>query len=314
MGDTMTSKDTSALGVADLDWRIANLRNATGQLTLGVELADGILDIGAAAEQLSLICPNNMDDLLQHSRAAEVQAVVEAAERQGVKERIAEADALFAPLVTQPEKIVCVGFNYRAHVAEAHAETPKAPPLFAKYRNALNHHRGFVELPTRVDHEFDYETELVMVFGHACRNVPESEALNVIAGYATGNDLTARGLQTNTSQFLAGKCSDGFAPAGPWLVPRSKVPDPNALRIQTWLNGESRQDANTRDMIFSCRQLVAYITSLMTMRPGDIVFTGTPPGVIWGQTIPPADRRWLQAGDQVISSLEGLGALQINLR
>lgn len=310
----MNSKPGSKLDVAELNWRIAHLRNATGHLTLGVELPDGILDVGATAARLNLPAPTDMDDLLEHGRTADLQAVVETAERTGTKVQITEADAVFAPLVTRPEKIVCVGFNYRAHVAEAHAEVPKAPPLFAKYRNALNHHLGVVALPTDVDREFDYETELVMVFGRTCRNVPEVDALDVIAGYATGNDVTARGLQTNTSQFLAGKCSDGFAPVGPWLVPQSKVPDPNALRIQTWLNGEARQDANTRDMIFNCRQLVAYVTSLMTMQPGDLLFTGTPPGVIWGQAIPLEDRRWLRAGDQVVSSLEGLGELHVNFR
>ncbi|WP_244125644.1 fumarylacetoacetate hydrolase family protein [Burkholderia gladioli] len=218
---------------------------------------------------------------------------------------------MFAPLVTRPRKIVCVGFNYQAHAAETGTPVPKAPPLFAKYANALNHHRGEVTLPTRVDREFDYETELVLIFGERCRDVPEADALSVLAGYAIGNDISARGLQNITSQFMAGKMSDGFAPLGPWLVTRDRVPDPNALRLRTWMNGELVQDGNTAEMIFDCRKIVSYVTSIMSIEPGDIVFTGTPPGVIWGQKVPREQRRWLAPGDEVVSSIEGLGELSV---
>jgi 2-keto-4-pentenoate hydratase/2-oxohepta-3-ene-1,7-dioic acid hydratase in catechol pathway len=162
-----------------------------------------------------------------------------------------------------------------------------------------------------VDKEFDYETELVVVFGKRCTNVSEADALSVVAGYTIGNDLSARGLQNITSQFMAGKMTDGFAPLGPWMATRDSIPNPNALQLQTTLNGETRQDSNTSDMIFDCRKIIAYVTSIMTVEPGDIVFTGTPPGVIWGQTGPREQRRWLQAGDEVVSSIEGIGELVV---
>jgi 2-keto-4-pentenoate hydratase/2-oxohepta-3-ene-1,7-dioic acid hydratase in catechol pathway len=216
-------------------------------------------------------------------------------------------------LVTRPEKIICVGFNYREHAAETNTPIPSAPPLFNKFNNALNNHGGTVRLPTRVARQFDYETELVIIFGKECRDVAEADALEVVAGYATGNDVSARELQTATSQFLAGKTSDGFAPVGPWLVTRDRVPDPNALRLQTWVNGKVRQDWNTRDMIFNCRKLISYASGVMTIKAGDIMFTGTPQGVILGEKAPREQRQWLKAGDEVVSLVEGLGELRVNL-
>jgi len=119
-------------------------------------------------------------------------------------------------------------------------------------------------------------------------------------------------MQTQTSQFLAGKASDGSAPIGPWLVTRDRVPDPNKLRLQTHVNGQKRQDWNTSDMIFNCRQLIAF-TSIMTIMPGDILFTGTPQGVIFGEKAPAEKRQWLKGGDKIVSELEGLGALRFRL-
>lgn len=303
-----------ATEVAQLDMRIANLRRADGKLTLGLETDAGMLDLAATAALLQMSAPCDMDDLLQNQRAGDLSAILEAVERTGTLRLMSDADVAFAPVVTRPEKIICVGFNYRSHVEETGVSLPKAPPLFSKFNNALNHHDGVVNLPLHIDREFDYETELVIVFGRTCRDVSESDALDVVAGYATGNDMSARTLQSNTSQFLAGKCLDGFAPIGPWLVPRDRVPDPNALRIQTSVNRELRQDANTADMIFSCRQLISYVSSLMTIKPGDVVFTGTPQGVILGQKIPREQRQWLKPGDTVVSSLEGLGDLRVTLR
>lgn len=170
-----------------------------------------------------------------------------------------------------------------------------------------------VNLPTHLDDHFDFETELVIVFGRECKDVAEADALDFVAGYAVGNDLSARTLQTATSQFLAGKASDGFAPIGPWLVTRDRVADPDNLRLQTHVNGQKRQDWNTRDMIFNCKRLIAYVTSIMTVKPGDVLFTGTPQGVIFGEKAPPHQRRWLQPGDHVVSEIEGLGHLSVQL-
>jgi 2-keto-4-pentenoate hydratase/2-oxohepta-3-ene-1,7-dioic acid hydratase in catechol pathway len=255
-----------------------------------------------------------MDDLLHNSRAAELHAVLDAAGRDTSAAVVSsESEAKFAPLVTRPEKIICVGFNYREHANETNTPVPDAPPLFSKFNNALNGHRGVVRLPTRVARQFDYETELVIVFGAECRDVSEADALGVVAGYATGNDISARELQTQTSQFLAGKTSDGFAPVGPWLVPASMVPDPNALWLRTTVNGDLRQDWTTRDMIYDCRKLISFVTGIMTIKPGDMLFTGTPQGVILGYKEPREQRPWLRAGDEVVSEIEGLGVLRVTL-
>lgn len=305
------TKDFDA--VASLDERIGNLKVGE-RITLGVETDLGAMDVTATAKNLGLSCPADMDDLLQNGRGRElVRLVTEAKAKPKSAKIIAAGDLQFAPLVTRPEKIVCVGFNYRKHAEETNTPIPKAPPLFAKYNNALNHHNGRIKLPTEADSWFDYETELVILFAKPCKNVSEADALDYVAGYATGNDFSARGLQNITSQFTAGKTADGFAPIGPWLATRKRVPDPNKLKIKTLVNGEIRQDWTTEDMIYNCRHLISYASRCMTLKPGDVMYTGTPQGVIWGQKTPLDQRRWLRAGDVVTSSLEGLGDLTVTL-
>ncbi|AJK45801.1 fumarylacetoacetate hydrolase family protein [Burkholderia plantarii] len=305
--------DHPDLDVAQLGLKLANLRIG-GAAALGAELDGRIVNLALAGARLQLPVPRDMDELLQQQRAAEVAALVARLRREGAAGAFEVAQPAFAPLVTRPQKILCVGFNYQAHAAETKTAIPKAPPLFGKFANALNHHDGTVELPTRMDHAFDYETELVIVFGRRCRDLSKDDALSAVAGYAIGNDLSARTLQNLTTQFMAGKTSDGFAPLGPWLVPAGLIPEPNDLRLRTWLNGELRQDGNTREMIFDCRDLIHYVSSIMTIEPGDVMFTGTPPGVIWGQPGPLETRRWLRAGDTVVSAIDGLGELAVHLR
>jgi 2-keto-4-pentenoate hydratase/2-oxohepta-3-ene-1,7-dioic acid hydratase in catechol pathway len=292
---------------------LINMRRAGGY-GLGVKLTGGILDVTAAAENLGLPAPADMDDLLQNGRGAELTALVEAAGAQPQPALLLdEAKIAYAPLVTRPEKIIMMGFNYRHHAEETGTPIPKDPPLFNKYNNTLNHHGGTIRLPTKAAREFDYETELVMVFGRECRDVSEADALDYVAGYATGNDFSARDLQTLTSQFMIGKTSDGFAPLGPYLVTSDLVKDPNNLRLETRVNGVQRQDWNTNDMIFNCRQLISFASKIMTLKPGDIFYTGTPQGVIFGEKIPRAERKWLKPGDQIACSLEGLGELRFSL-
>ena len=139
----------------------------------------------------------------------------------------------------------------------------------------------------------------------------EADALNYVAGYCTGNDFSARDLQTLTSQFMIGKTHDGFAPLGPYMVTSDLIPDPNNLRLETRVNGEQRQDWNTNDMIFNCRQLISFASKMMTIKPGDIFFTGTPQGVIFG--MPKEKQVWLKAGDKIACSLEKLGELRFEL-
>ncbi len=292
---------------------LLNMRREGGY-GLGVKTERGILDVTAAAAALNLPAPADMDDLLQNGKGGLLRAVVAAAGRDGGSAHLLREEAVqYAPLVTRPEKIIMMGFNYRHHAAETGTPIPKDPPLFNKYNNALNHHGGTITLPTSVAREFDYEVELVIVFGRECANVSEDKALDYVAGYATGNDFSARDLQTLTSQFMIGKTADGFAPLGPYLVTSDLVKDPNNLRLETRVNGVQRQDWNTNDMIFNCRQLISFASKMMTIKPGDIFYTGTPQGVIFGEKKPRAERRWLKAGDEIACSLEGLGELRFRL-
>jgi 2-keto-4-pentenoate hydratase/2-oxohepta-3-ene-1,7-dioic acid hydratase in catechol pathway len=305
-------------GVASLGARLANLELAPdGTTALGADMARGVVVVPIAAKKLGLPAPQDMDDLLQQGRAEEVRAVLDALDtldsRSGEAVFLNPAEVRFAPLVTRPQKIVCVGFNYREHAEETGTPIPPVPPLFNKYNNSLNRHGGTIALPTRVAYQFDYETELVIVMGREGRNVTEDQALAYVAGYATGNDFSARDLQTATTQFMIGKTSDGFAPIGPWMVTADRVPDPNSLRLQTHVNGEQRQDGNTSDMIFNCAQLISFASGIFPLSPGDIIFTGTPQGVIFEQKEPREQRAWLKAGDEVTSELEGLGRLTVTL-
>ena len=151
----------------------------------------------------------------------------------------------------------------------------------------------------------------MIVFGRECRNVSEADALDYVAGYCTGNDFSARDMQYLTSQFMIGKTFDGFAPLGPHLVTSDLVGDPNKLRLECRVNGEQRQDWNTSDMIFNCRQMISFASRMMTIKPGDIFFTGTPHGVVFGK--PKAEQVWLKPGDRVVCSVEKLGELAFSL-
>lgn len=289
---------------------LLNMRTPAGP-RLGVKLAKGILDVAAAAARYKLPAPLDTDDLLQHGKGGQLAKVVAAAADGPASLFLRESLVQHAPLVTRPEKIIMMGFNYRRHAAETNTPIPKNPILFNKFNNALNHHGGTIALPTTVATQFDYEVELVIVFGRECRNVSEADALNYVAGYCTGNDFSARDMQYLTSQFMIGKTFDGFAPLGPYLVTSDLVGDPNNLRLECRVNGEPRQDWTTNDMIFNCRQMISFASRMMTITPGDILFTGTPHGVVFGK--PKGEQVWLKPGDKVACSLEKLGELAFSL-
>jgi 2-keto-4-pentenoate hydratase/2-oxohepta-3-ene-1,7-dioic acid hydratase in catechol pathway len=289
---------------------LLNMRTPGGP-RLGVKLPKGVLDVAAAASKYQLPAPVDTDDLLQNGKGAMLAALVAAAADGPAGLYLQESAVRHAPLVTRPEKIIMMGFNYRRHAAETGTPIPGNPTLFNKFNNALNHHGGTIVLPTTTAKQFDYEIELVIVFGRECRNVSEADALGYVAGYCTGNDFSARDLQYLTTQFMIGKTFDGFAPLGPHLVTSDLVGDPNNLRLECRVNGEQRQDWNTNDMIFNCRQLISFASRMMTIKPGDILFTGTPHGVIFGK--PKAEQVWLKPGDRVACSVEKLGELAFGL-
>jgi acylpyruvate hydrolase len=211
--------------------------------------------------------------------------------------------------VPDPEKIVCIGLNYRSHAAEAGIDPPAAPTFFAKFRNALTPPGAEVTLPAASD-KVDYEAEVAFVIGRRCRDVDESGALAYVAGYTLLNDLSARDLQFATPQWMPGKVFDGSAPCGPALVTPDEATAGGAIEVALELNGETMQSAGTDDLIFSVPALVAHLSSLMTLEPGDIVSTGTPSGV--GSVREP--RVWLKDGDRVAVTSPTLGRLETTLR
>jgi 2-keto-4-pentenoate hydratase/2-oxohepta-3-ene-1,7-dioic acid hydratase in catechol pathway len=211
--------------------------------------------------------------------------------------------------VPDPDKIVCIGLNYRSHAAEAGLDPPSAPTFFAKFRNALRPSGAEVTLPAASD-KVDYEAEVAFVIGRRCRNVAEGDAEQYIAGYTLLNDLSARDLQFATPQWMPGKVFDGSAPCGPALVTPDEAIANGAIQISLELNGETMQSAATDDLVFSVAALTSRLSRLMTLEPGDIVSTGTPSGV--GSLRQP--RVWLEDGDEVRVLSPTLGELRTTIR
>jgi 2-keto-4-pentenoate hydratase/2-oxohepta-3-ene-1,7-dioic acid hydratase in catechol pathway len=212
------------------------------------------------------------------------------------------------PPLTRPGKIICIGLNYRAHAEEQGKEPPETPTFFAKFRNALAAPGATVPLPpwsSRVD----YEAEVAFVVKDRCKDVAEGEAMEHVAGYTLLNDLSARDYQFKTPQWMPGKTFDGAAPCGPALVTPDEAGPHDAIEIELTLNGEVMQSGSTADLVHSVPALVAYLSQLMTLEPGDIVSTGTPAGV--GSLRDP--KVWLKPGDEVVISSPQLGVLQTRL-
>jgi 5-carboxymethyl-2-hydroxymuconate isomerase len=207
------------------------------------------------------------------------------------------------PCVGQVGKLCCVGLNYSDHAAETGAKVPEEPILFGKAVTSVSGPNDDIETPRGSD-ALDYEIEIAIVIGKQAKNVSEANALDHVAGYAVFNDVSERTFQTKRSgQWIKGKSHDSFGPLGPWLVTRDEVPDPGNLDMFLDVNGERRQTGNTRTMIFGIAHIVSYISQFMTLNPGDVIPTGTPPGVALGMTPP----RWLNPGDVVELGIEGLG-------
>lgn len=216
--------------------------------------------------------------------------------------------ALLAP-VPRPGKVVCIGRNYAEHAAETGSAVPDRPQLFAKWANAVVGPRDDVIHP-EITVALDYEAELVVVIGQRASHVSEAHALDVVLGYMCGNDVSARDLQFGDTQWVRGKTLDTFAPTGPWIVTADEIPDPQDLRIECRVNGETRQSDTTANMVFPVARLLAFVTEAITLEPGDLVFTGTPPGVGHGMRPP----RYLTVGDRVRVEIERIGAIEHSIR
>jgi len=211
---------------------------------------------------------------------------------------------LLAP-VPRPPKLICVGLNYRDHAAEARQEIPKVPTIFAKFSNTVIGPGAAIVLPKN-SRKPDYEAEFAFVIGTGGRHIAAGNWQRHVFGYTVFNDVSARDVQSATSQWMMGKSFDTFAPMGPYITSADEIPDPHALDIRLSIGGEVLQHSNTRELIFKIPELVAYLSSIVTLEPGDVVATGTPAGVGFARRPP----RYLQPGDEVVVSIEGLGELR----
>jgi 2-keto-4-pentenoate hydratase/2-oxohepta-3-ene-1,7-dioic acid hydratase in catechol pathway len=211
---------------------------------------------------------------------------------------------LAAP-VTRPSKIIGIGLNYKDHAEEQKAKVPDVPVVFAKFSNTLIGPKEAITWDAKVTGKVDFEAELAVVIGSRIQNCPESEALEAVFGYTCANDVSARDLQFRDIQLLRGKSLDTFCPLGPWIVTGDEIPNPNALKVQSWLNGRLMQDGNTSLMIFNVPFLVSFLSRHFTLLPGDVILTGTPRGVGVFRN-PPV---FMKEGDEVTVEIERVGQL-----
>jgi 2-keto-4-pentenoate hydratase/2-oxohepta-3-ene-1,7-dioic acid hydratase in catechol pathway len=277
----------------------------------GAIAGDGVVDLWDAIGSpyspgrgpTRVAAPSGMRALLETAGLDRIEAAVA-----GSEPAMSVADVELLPPVTDPQKIVCVGLNYRAHAEEAGMEPPEVPTFFAKFANALAAPGATVPLPAAGE-KVDFEAEVAFVIARRAVGVGVVEALDHLAGYMLFNDLSARDLQFATPQWIPGKVFDGSAPCGPWLVSPDQAGAPDEIALALDLNGKRMQQSHTGDLIFGVAELVSHLSSLMTLEPGDIVATGTPAGV--GSTRKP--RVWLAPGDEVVVSSPTLGELRTTI-
>ncbi len=264
---------------------------------LGAVIGDRIVPINDAAPRL----PGDMIGLIAAwpTAEAEVRRIAEAGRGALPLDQV----RLLAP-IRRPGKIMAIGLNYADHIAESNMGAPEHQIWFSKASTAANGPYDAIQVP-RVSQALDYEAELVAVVGKGGRHIAAADAAGAVFGYCCGNDATERAWQHRTSQWVLGKSFDTHAPFGPWITTADEVADPHALSIRCLVNGEVRQDSNTRHLVFNVWDQIEHLSQAMTLEPGDLIFTGTPGGI--GAAMNP--RRFLKDGDRVRVEIEGLGAL-----
>jgi 2-keto-4-pentenoate hydratase/2-oxohepta-3-ene-1,7-dioic acid hydratase in catechol pathway len=267
-----------------------------GKTRIGIVRGDGIVDLSTVAPEL----PRDMIGLLEDEAAlARAKAVA------GDAPVMALADVTLRAPILKPGKILAIGLNYRDHVEESKMALPEHQVWFNKQHNCANDPYGAFNLPS-VSSMFDYEAEMCFVIGKRCKHVPVERAHEVIAGYFVGNDATVRDWQLRTNTWQIGKSFDTHGPMGPWIVTPDEVGDPHALDIKCWVNGELRQNSNTKHLIFNCFDQVAHLSQAFTLDVGDVIFSGTPSGVGMAQQ-PPV---YLKKDDVVKIEIEKLGYIE----
>ena len=284
-----------------------------GEEHLGMQVADRVVsltEIGRSEARYGRLGGARDATALWSDAADELRAVSRRLQSDGIPaawrgSTIAEADCQWLPPVLRPEKIICIGLNYRDHAAESKMEVPKEPVIFNKFNNALVGAAGPVILPDN-SAQVDYEAELAVVLGRKARHVPADKAMDCVAGYTLMHDVSARDWQFRTGQWVSGKTFDTFGPCGPVLVTRDEVPDPHSLDIRLTLNGTVMQQSNTRNLIFDIPTLISYLSEMFTLVPGDIISTGTPPGVGFARR----PQVFLADGDTVEIWVERVGTMR----
>lgn len=272
---------------------------------LGLCTENGIIDVAEEAGLRGLTAPATMLEAI--TGGEEARQALEALEKGAT---CFVTDPVLAPVVTGGDKVLCIGLNYRQHAKECNLAIPARPVLFNKFASSLSADGQVIHLLPEYK-EYDYEAELVVVMGKTAKDVSPEEALSYVFGYTCGNDMSTRDLQfARGGQWVLSKALDGFGPIGPCVV-TAECLDPNNLAIQSRVNGEIRQNSNTSDMIFPVQELISDLSHHLTLLPGDVIFTGTPQGVMHGY---PADKKnWLKPGDTVEIEIEGIGTLKNTL-
>ena len=284
------------------------------KVNVGLVTAAGVIDVNKAADAKGMKLPCNCGFCENHGTYLTMEKIIAAAKdgkafvlkaAEGQKP-VPEADLIHAPAVTNPEKIICAGANYRDHVAEMTSVVPDYPVLFAKYNSALNYHNGNVVLP-KAGERFDHEAELVVIIGKTIKNVPPENAMDYVFGYTIGNDICMRKrFNTSMSQWAINKSPDTFAPIGPHIVTKDEIDGTN-LDIKLYRNGVVKQSSNTKYLIADIAHIISTASQFFTLKPGDTIFTGTMGGVIAGTD---GKEPWLQEGDELIVEIEGIGKLR----
>ena len=281
--------------------RLVNFESETFEIGVGIELpeAEEVVDLVATDPKI----PSTMREILATAPTS-IDRIAEVLERG--KYVTATYRRLLAPIL-HPGKVIGIGLNYSDHAQETGAAIPTEPIVFSKFGNTVAGPGDTILLPS-ISSKVDYEAELVVVIGKKGRNIPREQALSHVAGYTAGHDVSARDwqLEKGAKQWLLGKTFDTFAPIGPVLVTADEIPNPQDLKIQFRLNGETMQNGTTGKMIFGVDELIAYLSQVMTLEPGDIIFTGTPPGV--GMARNP--QIFLKDGDVCEVEVEKIGVLK----
>jgi len=287
-------------GLKENDMKLASFDAGNGA-RIGIVKGDGLIDLAKALPAAPATMIALIADWDRHEPALKRIAAEAAPDHKLGAVRL-------LPPVPRPGKIMAIGLNYADHIAESGAKAPERQLWFAKMSSSANGAADDIEIPTATKF-VDYEAELVAIIGKGGRNIAKADASKAIFGYCCGNDVTARDWQWATPQWVLGKSFDTHAPMGPYIVTADEVPDPHALGIRCLVNGETRQDSNTANLVFNVFDQIEHLSQAMTLEPGDALFTGTPGGV--GMAMKP--QAPLKAGDIVRVEIDGLGAIEAKM-